>query len=130
MMEMAVAKWLRAAGMSDVLVGSASALGKPCPIVALEDGYERGTRTRGAERGVFTVSVLCVRRSASEAGRIALACEAAVRRADWKATDATDGWALCGVDTTVPAFNGYDGGDRAVFGFKVSLTCERDDGDD
>lgn len=127
MMEMAVVKWLKAAGINDVLVGSTSALDKPAPIVALEDGYERGTRTRNAERGVFTVSVLCVRRSASEAGHIALVCEAAVRKAEWKASDATNGWALCGVETTVPAFNGYDGSGRAVFTFKVALTCERDD---
>lgn len=130
MMEMAVVKWLKAAGMSDVLVGSASVLDAPTPIVTLEDGYERGTRTRNAERGVFTVSVLCVRRSASEAGHIALKCETAVRKAEWKASDATNGWALCGVDTTVPALNGYDGSGRAVFSFKVSLTCERDDGND
>lgn len=127
MMEMAVVKWLKAAGINDVLVGSTSALDKPAPILALEDGYERGCRTRNAERGVFSVSVLCVRRNPTEAGRIALACEAAVRKAEWKATDASQGWTLCGVDTTVPTFNGYDGSGRAVFTFKVSLTCERDD---
>lgn len=128
MMEMVVAKWLRDAGFADVQVGTASVLDVAEPLVALDAGYERGARTRHAERGVFSVNVMAVRESACEAGAVALRCETAVRRVAWKAADATDGWVLCGVDTTVPKFNGYDGSGRAVFQFRVDMTCERNDG--
>lgn len=127
MMEMAVAMWLRASGFTDVLVRTASALLVPEPVVVLGQGYERDARTRGCERGRFCVRVLVVRESPADAGEAALHAEACVRKAAWKDTDATDGWRLRGVDTTVPAFRGYDGSGRAVWGFAVTMTCERDD---
>lgn len=127
MMEMTVAKWLRAANFSDVLIGTVSALDCPEPVVVHNADYECDTKTRHDERGAFTVNVVVVRETAAAAGRVALDCETGIRRVAWTAEDATEGWRLCGVDTTVPAFQGYDGSGRAVFGFKVTLNCERDD---
>lgn len=125
MMETTVAKWLIAAGFKGVIAGTVSALMRPEPIAVVSEGYKRDARTRNAERGVFNLRVYVVREVAAEAGKIALAAEWACRRASWKAGDATCGWTLCGVDTTVPAFEGYDNSGRAVFAFAVRLTCER-----
>lgn len=127
MMEMAVAKWLMAAGVKDVLVGTSSALEVPEPVVVCDASYSREVRTRGMERGFHEVTVLVCREVASLAGAYALRAETAIRRSDWKAEDAEAGWRLVGVDTTVPAFNGFDGSGRAVFSFKVTLHCERDE---
>lgn len=134
MMEGVVVGWLKAAGFSDVYAGAVSALQVAEPIVVESAGYKLGTRTRTAERGVFSLRVLVVRESAVAAGQVALAAERAVRRTTWKASDATeamraagalDTWVLCGLYTTVPTFEGTDESGRAVFSFTVALNCER-----
>lgn len=121
-----IAKLLVDADFTNCFTKPVSALLCEEPIVVAEGPFERESRMADEERGTVTATVLVVREAASEAGRVALLAEQAVRRGDWEPyADATP-YRIVGVDTTVPACEGDDDTGRSVWSFKVICTVARE----
>lgn len=121
-----IAKLLVDADFTSCFTKPVSALLCEEPIVVSEGGFERESRQADEERGTVAVTVLVVRDDAAEAGRVALAAEHAVRRADWEPYADASPYRIVGVDTTVPAFLEEDGSGRSVWSFRVDCTVVRE----
>lgn len=120
-----VAKMLVDAEFTSVFTQSLSPLVCAEPIVVVPSGYERESEQVGAERGESVVEVVVVREVNAVAEAVALACEQALRLADWG--EHATGYLnhIVGLDTDAPDYRGRDGSDRSLWGFKVYVTVAR-----
>ena len=110
---------------SNVFSTIPSALDCAEPIVVSAGELKRKSRLHEEERGSVPVDVLAVREVELDAEAIAVACEKAVRRADWEPYADSSKYRIVSLDTTAPAFRERDSSGRFVWDFKVDCTAVR-----
>ncbi|WP_417118850.1 hypothetical protein [Olsenella phocaeensis] len=120
-----VAKMLVEAQFTSVFTQSLSPLVCAEPIVVVPGGYERDSEQVGAERGERVVEVVVCREVNAVAEAVALACERALRFADWDEHAAGFLNRIVGLDTDAPEYRGRDGSGRYLWGFAVYVTVAR-----
>lgn len=110
---------------SNVFSTIPSALDCAEPIVVSAGELKRESRLHEEERGSVPVDVLAVREVAADAEAVAVACEKAVRRADWEPYADSGEYRIVGLDTTAAAFREHDSSGRFVWGFEMDCTVVR-----
>lgn len=121
-----VAKMLVDAQFTNVFTQSLSPLACAEPIVVVPGEYERDSEQVGSERGGRVVEVVVCREVNATAEAVALACEKALRTADWGAHSSSYLCRIVGLDTDAPDYRGRDGSGRYLWGFKVYVTVARE----
>lgn len=110
---------------SNVFSTIPSALDCAEPIVVSAREFKRESRLHEEERGSVPVDVLVVRKVEADAEAVAIACEKAMRRADWEPYADSDEYRIVGLDTTAPTFQERDSSGWFVWGFEVECTVVR-----
>ncbi|ERI04012.1 hypothetical protein [Atopobium sp. oral taxon 810] len=120
-----VANLLVDAEFTNVFTQSLSAAVCPEPIVVLVGSYDRDSEQVGAERGERVLDVIVCREVNAVAEAVSLACEQALRTAEWDTRAGAYLNRITGIDTDAPEFRGRDGSGRYLWDFKVYVTIAR-----